>query len=193
MGNLPQPAPSVDVCEDRVHWALLPLLDVVPRMWHLMLHLIQGFPRCDVSQLSFNFTYPLVMMFYLHSQLQPDFKLVICPASIPICPWVPSSLGANAPMSAATIVLTSVDSCTAGAAGVIVLQRACTATTAVVVDLSVCSRGSPVHCFLDSVELAELSGSDLPLQGSSCSHRSNADSGSGRVGEHKITCPVVPH
>ena len=30
-----------------------------------------------------------------------DFKLVICPAGIPICPWIPSSRGARAPLIAA--------------------------------------------------------------------------------------------
>ena len=52
--------------------------------------------------------------------------------------------------------IASGDSCNTGAAGVIVLQGACTATTADAADLSVCSRGSSVQCFFDSVELAVL-------------------------------------
>ena len=38
---------------------------------------------------------------------QESFKLVICPANIPICPSIPSSRGARAPLIAATIAFAS--------------------------------------------------------------------------------------
>ena len=102
----------------------------------------------------------------------------------------------------------------AGGEGVIVPPRDCTATTADVVDLSTCARGSSEQCFFGSVELAELSAPGLRLQGSTCSDGSCADSLSAGefvvpvagvqinvvastlaragLGEHKISCLVVP-
>ena len=66
----------------------------------------------------------------------------------PICPWIPSSRVASAPLIAATIAFASDDSCKPGATGVIVLQGACTtARVEDVADLSACSRWSSAQCF----------------------------------------------
>ena len=154
-------------------------------------------------------THSVVMMLNLCSQLCQTHHL---PTSIRICPWIPSSLGASAPFIAATNALASADSCIAGAAGAMVLPGA--APTAVVADVSVCSRRSSAQCLFNSLELAKLLASDLQLQGSTCSHGACADSGSAgefvvplsgsrqrrgvnsgsdKVGEHEITGLIVPH
>ena len=130
-----------------------------------------------------------------------------CTTSIPICPWIPSSRGASAPLIAAQIAFASDDSCSPGATSVIVLQGACTTTSVDAVDLSACSHRTSAQCFFDSVELPELSAPGLLLQGSSCNHGSCGDSasaagvavsgsrhrkrvssGSTSVGEHEILC-----
>ena len=76
----------------------------------------------------------------------PD-PFVIGPASIPICPWIPSSRGASAPLIAATIAFAWDDSCSPEATGVIVLQGACTTAGVDAADLSACSRRSSAQCF----------------------------------------------
>ena len=108
-----------------------------------------------------------------------DFRLVTCPASIPICPWIPSSRGARAQLIAATVAFASDERRKGGATGVIVLQGACTTARAEdVADLAACSRRSKEQSFFESVELQALSTPGLLLQGSSCSHGSCADSSS---------------
>ena len=94
----------------------------------------------------------------------------------PSVPGSPSSLGASAPLIAATIALAFADHIV-GVTGAIVITG--TDTTAVVGDLSVCSRRSSAQCLFDSLELDELSvPPDLRLHGSSCSQGSCPDSGS---------------
>ena len=73
-----------------------------------------------------------------------DFRLVICPANIPICPWTPSSRGAGAPLITATIAFASDDSCKPGATSVIGLQRACT-TASVVLPICLLAHVGPLH------------------------------------------------
>ena len=192
--------------ENLLQRSLVRVLDVVPRMLRLMLHLIQS-----LCQLSYIFQLSLVVMVYpvLPTDATSVFKVVICPASIPIWPWIPSSLGASALFIAATVAFASADDIV-GVTGAIVLSG--TDATAAVVDLSVCSCRSCAQCFFDSLEFAELSAPDLRLQVSCCNHGSCADSGStcefvvplsgsdsveapnsgsGRVGEHKISCLVA--
>ena len=117
--NLPPPALHVDFCEDARFRFSSQAQDGVQMMRRLTRHPIRRI--FQLLYLSTVFSKSLILSSCCCTCAlnctTSDFRLIICPASIPICTWIPSSRGAKAPLIAATIAFASDESCKAGASG----------------------------------------------------------------------------